>query len=561
MHQMAHTVVSRRRFTGAALASVALAALSACSSGESGERGSAAVVERPLTVGMRRPVSIDPALATDASALTVVWQLFDALMSYDFETEELSCLAADRYEAASDAQGFTFHLREATFHDGTPVTSSDFKRAWERIVSPRSAVNEASGATPYAYLLSLVEGYDDVHSGAASNLSGVTCPDDMTLVVRLSIPYADFPYVLAHPVLVPVPEAAEKDAAAFAQKPVGNGPYQLAAEWKSGSGALALSRYDGYDDTPPTLDRVRFEVEADTASSYRAFQTEDLDVSLCPLNEAGDAASSLGRSEDGRTLGEDGRLACVTGLSTSMLACNCAAAPLDDANVRRALSLAIDRAYLADTLFRGTRLPADGVVPPTVHGYREGAWAYATFDADRAAELLEERFPLEEDGDARDLSIRLAYDTDGGHSEVMKAIADNLSDLGVDCKLEPLEADALRDRIAQGDFDLARVDWTADAPVMDNVLFPLFFSSNAGGTNVSRFQNAAVDEQLALARTELDETTRLATLQDVDSMVGEECPVIPLLYHASVYVASKRVEHLTVGPQGRLNVATSELAD
>lgn len=560
MDRMAHGTLSRRRFLGGSLAAGALAALSACTSGGQTEQGSAAVAEQPLTIGFSRPASIDPALATDTSSLTVVWQLFDCLTSYDFSTGELSCLAAERYEVSDDAQTFTFYLRDAAFHDGSQVASEDFKRAWERIVSPSSAPSQVAGATPYAYLLSLIDGYDALHIGSATEFSGVTCPDSATLCIRLSTPYADLPYLLAHPVLGPVPSSADDDLPSFSQRPIGNGPFMMADTWKSGSGTLSLSRYDDYYGEVASLDRVLFDVEPDAESSFRSFQTGDIDVSTCPIGDASDAASSLGRSEDGRTLGDDGRFVCVTGLTTSMLACNCSAAPLDDPAVRRAISLAIDRDYLCDTLYRETRVPAHGAVPPTVFGYREESWAYAAFDPSSAAELLESSYPLNDDDD-RGIEVRLSYNTDGGHAEVMQKISDDLADLGITCRLEALDAETLRQRIEDGDFDLVRVDWTADAPTLDSVLFPLFFSGCIGSTNYARYQNAHVDQQLAQARTELDEGTRVSLLQGADSIIGSECPVVPLMYHARSYAASERVTHLAIDTQGRLDLASAELAE
>ncbi len=558
----AHTMLSRRSLVAGSLAAGAMAALAACTPGASTGQGSGAVAEQPLTVGIARPASLDPAAATDLSSLMVVWQLFDALTTYDFETGELLGLAAERFEVSDDAQSVTFYLRDATFHDRSPVTAHDFKRAWERLCDPARGVqdeDDAQQAASYGYLLSLVKGYDELQAGETSELSGLTCPDDKTLTVALVTPYADFPYVAAHPALGPVPKAAE-DAERFARQPVGNGPYRMTEALKSGAGSLTLACYSDYYGNAPVLDRVRFDIEADAASSFRAFQTGDVDVTVCPINDARDAASSLGRAEDGRTLGADGRLLCAPDLTTSMLVCNCAAAPLNDTVVRRALSLAVDREYLCKTLYRETRLPADGVVPPTVAGYREAAWPYAQFDADRAAKLLDHGYPLEAQ-DERNLTVRLMYNTDGGHSEVMDALADNFASLGVTCELEALEVDEFRRRLASGDFDLARVDWTADAPTLDAVLFPLFFSANRETTNASRFYNEQVDEQLAQARAERTAAARRSLYQDVDSAVGEECPVIPLMYHARVYAASDRVEHLTVDPQGRLGVATAQLGE
>lgn len=560
MARMEQKMMGRRAFLGGVLSTGALVMLSACTSGAGGRQGSADVAVQPLTIGLTRPASVDPALACDLSSLIVTWQLFDALTVYDAAFDGLECLSADRYEVSDDACTFTFYLRESTFHDGTPVTSADFKRAWERIVDPASVPNQVEDASAPAYLLSLIDGYDALRSGSSTGLAGVTCPDDTTLAVRLSTPYADFPYLLAHPALGPVPRLAADDPESFALKPIGNGPFMMTDAWKSGSGSISLARYEGYAGVEPHIDAARLDIEASISDSFQALQTDDVDVSCCPIDEAGDASSSLGRSEDGRTLEQGSRFAVVTNYTTSMLACNCASEPMSDSVVRRAVSLAVDRAYLCDTLYRKTRVAADDIVTPAMAGYREGAWTYAAYDKARAEELLDSAYPRNDDG-KRDLTLRLSYDAAGGHAEVMKAIIKNLSDVGISCRSEALESSEFTERLAAGDFDLARVDWTADAPSMDTMLFPLFFSGNSGDTNLSRFESEQVDEWLVRARLELDEDARRTLLQDADDAVALACPVIPLMYHARTYAASRRVQYLAVGPQGRIDLATAELAE
>lgn len=81
--------------------------------------------------------------------------------------------------------------------------------------------------------------------------------------------------------LGPVPSSADDDLPSFSQRPIGNGPFMMADTWKSGSGTLSLSRYGDYYGEVASLDRVLFDVEPDTESSFRSFQTGDIDVSPC----------------------------------------------------------------------------------------------------------------------------------------------------------------------------------------------------------------------------------------------------------------------------------------
>lgn len=554
-------MIDRRMFFGGTLGAAALGILPACGRITAEDPGSADIESaRPLAICLTDPVAIDPYNAVSESALAVVWQLFDALTFYDFSTEELSGLAAERWEMSEDARTFTFHIRPATFHNGDAVTAADFKRAWERIVSPASAASTNGGPSDLAGMLSLIEGYEELREGSAQELSGVTCPDSSTLRVALRTPYADLPYVLAHPALGPVPQLAEDDPITFAQQPVGNGPYRMVSAWEPGKGTIDLARFDDYPLATATLGTVRIEIAKDIEEAYQLFQTGDVDVCRCPVREASSVSRSYGRPEDESVMVRGNRFVCTAGLATSMLACNCTSAPLNNANVRRAISLAIDREYLADTLYRETRLPADGIVPPAVKGYREAAWPYAFFDRDRAEELLDEVSPRGED-DLRDITLRLAFNADGGHREVIEAVVENLADVGITCELQDVDLDTLHKIVEERDFDLVRLDWATDAPCMDGVLFPLFFSASAPSANASGYRNEDVDERLARARTEESEEARLSLYEDVDTAVGRDCPVIPLMFQATPYVGSDRIEELAVYPQGRIGLATALLGE
>ena len=560
MADMRERSMDRRTLVAGALAAGALGMLSACTSLDGAQGSDEVTVEQPFTAGIVRPRSIDPFDAVDDGGLTVARQLFEPLCAFAYGTGELTCRAASSYEVSEDARTFTFHLRPATFHNGDAVTSADFKRAWERLVDPDAAVAKERGASPHAYHLSLVEGYDELRAGDARELSGVACPDDATLVVTLAAPYADFPAVTTHPALAPVPALATEDPEAFATRPVGNGPFRLEGDWTADVGSLSLARFDAHFDPAADLARVVLRLEADTDAAYQDFQTGELDVSPCPVNEASEAASSHCRSEDGRTMTLGQRFVCGPALATYCLVCNTAAGPCADAAVRQALSLAIDRTYLAETVFRGTRLAADGIIPPPVPGYRLGAWAYAAFDRERAAAQLESSYPLGTD-DMRPLSVRLMYLAGGGHDDVMDAVAGDFERLGVACVPEAEDLETFQARLDAGDFDLVRLDCTAEVPVAERLLFPWFHSSSREGANRSGLADAQIDEQLDAVRSTVDAAARVALIEDVDAEIGRRCPAIPLVFHAQCQVGSDRVAYLTVDPAGQVDFAGAELEE
>ena len=192
-----HMMMGRRAFVGGTLATGALAALAACGKKGGSDAGSGAAGGATINFYINNPVCIDPYNTQESEGTQVEFQLFDSLTTYDFEAKELKGLVADSWEANDDATQFTFHLKSGTkFHNGETVTSKSFKYGWERICNPET--NPGSPSV-ISYHLSFVKGYDEMLDGSATELSGVTCPDDDTLVVELTSALADFPYVCSHP--------------------------------------------------------------------------------------------------------------------------------------------------------------------------------------------------------------------------------------------------------------------------------------------------------------------------------------------------------------------------
>ncbi|MFQ7393008.1 MAG: ABC transporter substrate-binding protein [Collinsella aerofaciens] len=170
-------VMGRRAFVGGTLAASSMAFLAAC--GKKGGDTSGSESGSTLNFYINNPVCIDPYNVQEDQGTQVEYQLFDALTSYDAEKGEIVPLACESFEANDDATEFTFKIKKAKFHNGDDVTSKSFKLGWERLVN---TVGHRYRVRPFRGLLSpsMVEGYDDLLAGNATELSGVTCPDDET---------------------------------------------------------------------------------------------------------------------------------------------------------------------------------------------------------------------------------------------------------------------------------------------------------------------------------------------------------------------------------------------
>ncbi len=548
--------MNRRTFVKGSLAASAMTALAACgkkstdstTSGDGSTGGT-------LNYYINNPTSIDPYDLEEDQGMQVGYQLFDALTTYDFESEALVGLAATSWDVNDAADEFTFHLVEgAKFHDGTTVTSKSFKQAWERIVSPTTSTAHASAI---GYHLAMVEGYSELSTGDATELTGVTCPDDNTLVVKLSQSYADFTYVVMHPALSPVPDCALEDFDTFFYAPVGNGPFKMDGKWEDGQ-EINLVKFEDYSyGEVAKIDGIHFNIQKDVQTAYTEFQAGNLDVASVPTTQLKDAISQYGESEDGSTITPGHQVLTGAELSTYYLMCNVQDETMADLDLRKAISMAINRQAICDTVFEGTREPAGGIIPPGIAGYQENTWEYVKYDVDAAKEILDAKYPADADG-KRGITVAITYNLDGDHKSVMEMVMADLAAVGIDTTSNTAEwASILTNTYPNGDFQMGRLGWIADYPIMDNFMYPLFYTG--ADNNYGGYSNADVDAAILKARATADDAERIAAYQEVDKLVGAEMPVIPLFYYKHQMVGSSRVKYLHIDPQKLIKMDEVEL--
>ena len=193
------------------------------SSGSGTATDSSASGDNVMSFYLSEPAYIDPYNAQENQGTAVVRAVFDGLVTWDWDTNEPKAMCAtDLPEVSEDGLTYTFHLREGmTFHNGDPVDAASFKRGWERL-----ADGTMSAPSEIGYHLAPVAGYAEMAAGEATEITGLTCPDELTFQVQLTDPMGDFVAVCCHPGLVPVPQAALDDPASFLEQPIGNRPLQ-----------------------------------------------------------------------------------------------------------------------------------------------------------------------------------------------------------------------------------------------------------------------------------------------------------------------------------------------
>jgi oligopeptide transport system substrate-binding protein len=479
------------------------------------------------------PAFIDPVNGQEAAGIDVIQCVFDSLMAYDPTTGKLVPAAADSWEPNADASVWTFHLnKNAKFHNGRAVTAADFKYAWERICNP-------DNASEISYHLAAVKGYQDMQDKKATELTGVKVIDDYTLEVTLSYPFGDFELVVAHPTLAPVPkEEVDKDPKAFADMPIGNGPFKMVGPWQHDQ-LIQVVRNDDYYGEKALLDGIDYKIFKDEETAWLEFQAGNLDFTRIPTGQLKAAQAQYGVSDDGWTIEPGKQVLTGSWLGTNYAILNMNDQYLKNADLRKALSLAINRQAICDTIYEGARAPATDLLPAGMLGYTAGAWPYAKYDVEQAKQYLEKAgFP----GGQGLPEFEVIFNSGSGHEKVYALVQADWAAIGVKSKLVGIEWAQFLDTRDSGKFQIARAGWVADYPSPDNFLWSLL--SSASADNDGKYNNPAYDKLIEEARVTTDLNARVAKYQEANKIAAEDCPLIITVNYANRDVGSDRYHGL-----------------
>lgn len=491
------------------------------------------------------PGSIDPRFVRDDGGLAVVDALFDSLVAIADDLITIEPSAATDWEISDDGLTYTFTLRsDGLYHDGSPVVAQDFVRSFQRIVD-RTVKPESF----LFYQLEPVVGYEETLLEGAP-LAGVTAPEDGILEIRLRRATSEFLHVLAHPSLAPIPQTADDDPERYEVLPIGNGPFAMAEPWQPNQ-FIRVTRFADHPE-PPFLDEVVFQIFAEERGleqQYDDFVAGRVDVAQVPPDRLREARATYGRSSDGRT--GPGLVDGLTG-TIYYYGFNVQLPPFDDASVRRALSMLIDRDHIVEEILLGSRVVADGLVPRSLPGSTRTACEICAFDPDAARAEL----GLEDDEPPFDGPLELVYNTSNTNERIAQRVAADIeAALGVEVETRDVPLRDLLGELRDGTIGFFRLGWQPDHPSAGAILEPLFHSRFIGQDNLTRFQDDDVDALLDQARATADATERLALYGEVESLVLELAPAAPIFFYPHSRVVAHTVQELRWSPIGTVDLA------
>lgn len=506
------------------------------------------------------PETLDPALNSAVDGGNMLITLFETLLIID-QDNKVQPGQAEKYEVSPDGLTWTFTMRDGLkWSDGTELNAKDFEYTFKRIA-------DTNVAAPYAEtVIGMIEGYKDaIDSKNPEKLNVKASDDGKTLTIKLAYPCSYFDKIVAFGTMSPVQKATvEKNGDSWATKPetyVCNGPYTI-AEWTPSEKIVCKKNENykgGWDSSKIVNDKLTFLLLEDSSASYTAYTggTAQL-IKDVPTEEI-------------PTLKKDKKDEFNVDpiLGTYYLSMNLNKAPFNNKNVRKALSLAIDRDYVANTVMQGTYTPAYNYVGTGVDDVDPGKFLENSKAAnggktyiseDYKANLEEAKKALAEAGYPEGKGFpTITYSTNdtGYHKALAEYLQQVYKDLGITMNIDIVDWSSFTPKRRAGEYEMARNGWVMDYNDASNMI-ELFTSTN--GNNDGKYNNPAFDKAMNDSKV-ADKTAHFAALHEAEKIVSEDYGFIPVAYYNDFWLQSTSLKGTWHSPYGYWYLQYAYIAD
>lgn len=557
-----------KKFVAVAVAGCLAASLAACGSSVSTSTGSTATSEAAteatatgagFTVQLGpNPETLDPALNSAVDGANTIITIFEPLLLID-ENNEIIPGQAESYTVSDDGLTWTFTMRDGLkWSDGSDLTAKDFEYSFKRMADPNTAAPYAETA------VGMIAGFDEAQGNPDADGNPTTDPnpdalqvtaseDGKTLTVVLSYPCSYFDKLAAFASLSPVQQATvETNGDAWCTSPdtfVSNGPYMI-TEWTP-SERIVLSKnpnyVGGWDSSKIVSDTITLLLLEDSSASYAAYNSGEAQlVKDVPTDEI----PSLTKAEDGGDFYVD------TILGTYYISLNDQKEPFTDPLVRKALSLAIDREYVANVVMQGTYTPAYNLVGPGIMD-EEGKGQFIDnanggepyISEDYEGNLEEAKSLLAEAGYPNGEGFpTITYSTNdaGYHVPLAEYLQTAWGELGITMDIDKVEWNSFTSQRRAGNFDISRNGWVMDYNDPSNII-ELFTTGN--GNNDGKYSDPEFDAAIEASKV-ADSTTHFEQLHKAEDILMEDMGCIPVAYYNDFWLQSPSLKGTWHSPYG-----------
>ncbi len=522
----------------------------ACSSSDEKTEDTRTVFKyNDLTTNM---TSLDPAAASNFEKILAVNQLYNGLVEMD-DSLHVRPSIAKFWKISSDGLTYTFNLHtDVVFHDnenfeggvGRKVTSKDFVYSFNRLLDPK-----VSSATT---LLTNID---------IRNAGGFEAKDDSTLIIHLKKPFSPFLGVLTMKYFSVIPkEIVEHYGEDFRRNPVGTGPFKFKM-WNEGSKLVFVKneKYFEYENSNrlPFIDAVSFSFIKDKETSFLEFMQGDLDMVsgidaintdevLTVEGQLKEKYKSLFKMQTQPYLKTD-----YLGFLIDENIPQFKKSPLKIKAIRQAINYGFDRKKMVMYLRKNLGTPATaGFIPPGLPSYNSAKVKGYDYNPDKVKELLFlAGFP-----DGKGLPD-ITLSTTEQYLELAEYMQSQLAEFGIKIRIDVQKASVLSEAVANSKLNFFRKSWVCDYPDEENFFF-LFYSKNWSpqGPNYTHYSNPQFDILYEKSQSELSDSVRYDYYQQMDQLLIDNAPVVPLYYDQVVRLVQNNITGLTSNSMNLLSL-------
>lgn len=543
--------VSRRAGAVAVTAAVALIAAGCSGSDDKGGETTSGTANGSIVIYGGQPENgLVPANTTETNGGMVVDYLWTGLVRYPNDGGAPVNALADSI-TTTDSKVYTIKIKPNTkFHDGTVVKAENFVKAWN---FDALATNNMANSSFFGDIEGFSQvnpappaGSDKAPAPTAKEMTGLKVVDDTTFTVTLNAPFSIFPTKLGYSAFMPLPDAFFSSTPdAFGKKPIGNGPVKFVS-WTDNQD-IKLTRFDDYtlDDKVKIKDVDVKLYDTDTAG-YDDLVSGSVDMMYqVPV-------SALAGEKWKSDLGDRAHEAPVP--TTGIIAFPQYDKRYQSADLRRAVSLAIDRQSISDKIFFGSRKPATSWSNPLTPGDTAGSCTVCKFDPTAAKAALAKAGGFTGD-------MVFYYNGDASHKEWMEAVANSVKNtLGISARAEAVPTFAVfRQQVnahqMKGPY---RAAWQQDYPDVENWIGPLYVTG--GSSNDGLYSNPKVDALYKEATSAATVEAAHAKFAEATKLIDQDVPSIPVYFYSEQWGTSAKIVKSEVNNVGFLDLSSVELA-